>query len=175
MAKQKVKTIFSTSLGDFIFDAYFNIDITTGLTITKHPVQSGANIADHAYENPNQLSFDIGMSDVMESYVQGQFSDNNSRSISAYDTLQKIKSSRLPIEVKTRLGTYTNMMITNIHASDSAETYYGLRATVDLEEIIVVGVKTVKISERPAKTDSTENGDQNVQKAGQSLLASLLG
>lgn len=175
MSEQKIKTYFNTSLGDFVFDAYFNIDISQSATVTKHPVQSGANIADHVYINAKTLSFDIGMSDVMTSYIPGQFSDGVTRSISAYDTLINIMNNRLPVEVATRLGTYQNMIVTDVHASDSADTVYGLRATVDMEEILVVGVKTVKISERPEKSSTNENGDQNVEKANKSLLASLLG
>lgn len=47
MSEQIIKTYLDTSLGKFIFDAYFNISHESNLTITEHPIQSGANISDH--------------------------------------------------------------------------------------------------------------------------------
>ncbi|MBX4266535.1 phage baseplate protein [Clostridium estertheticum] len=169
-----VRTYFNTSIGDFVFDAYFSIDHETNLTITEQPVQTGASISDHAYMEANQVTFDIGMSDVMKSIVDGQFSDNDSRSISAYNTLRKLQSQRLPIQVVTRLATYENMLIATISTPDDKNTTNGLRVTVTLQQIIVVQVSTIKISARAQVSSSTNNGDQKVQTADSSILSGLL-
>ena len=168
-----VKTYFNTDIGDFVFDAYFSIDHETNLTITEQPVQTGASISDHAYMEANQVIFDIGMSDVMNSLVDGQFSDNDSRSVSAYTTLRKLQSQRLPIQVVTRLATYENMLIATISSLDDKNTTNGIRVTVTLQQIIVVEVSTVKISARAQVSSSTSNGDQKVQTTDSSLLTKV--
>lgn len=169
----KIKTYFDTALGKFIFDAYFSIEHNTNLTITEHPVQTGANISDHAYMEPKELTFDIGMSDVMKSIIDGQFMDNASRGVSAYTVLRKLQEQRLPIQAVTRLGVYQNMMVSTITTTDNNSTANGLRATVTLKEIFVVQVTNVKISARPQVSNTTNNGDQKVQKADSSLLSGL--
>lgn len=168
------RTYFNTDIGDFVFDANFSIDHETNLTITEQPVQTGVNISDHAYMEPKQVIFDIGMSDVMTSVVDGQFSDNDSRSVSAYTTLRRLQSERLPIQVATRLGTYENMLVATLSSTDNSTTGNGLRATVTLQEIMVVSVSTVKISARPQTSTTTNNGDQAVQTASPSIASSLL-
>lgn len=173
MAKASTPALFNTNLGNFIFDAYFNIEHDTNLTITQSPVQTGASISDHAYMEPKTLTFDIGMSDVMTSIVPGQFSDGNSRSVSAYQTLRKLQEQRIPIQVVTRLCAYNNMMITTISAKDDNTTASALKATINMTELLVAAVETVKISARPQISQSTNNGDQKAQQADQSILAKI--
>lgn len=173
MAKEKVRTYFDTGKEKLIFDAIFTTQYEHTLNITSHPIQSGADITDHAYKEADELTFDIGMSDVMKSIVPGQFAGTNSRSVSAYKKIKELQEQRLPIKVITRLGSYSNMMIQNISVLDDNTTTYGLRATVTLKQIFVVSVATVKISARAQKTDSTNNGNQKAQKADESFLHSL--
>ncbi|MCB2297800.1 phage baseplate protein [Clostridium tagluense] len=168
-----IRTYFNTTIGNFVFDAYFSIDHETNLKITEHPVQTGASISDHAYMEANQVTFDIGMSDVMQSTVSGQFGDNASRSVSAYHTLRRLQAERLPIQVVTRLGTYENMLVATLSTVDDNTTTNGLRVIGTLKEIIVVSVSTIKISARPQVSSSTNNGDQKVQTTDSSLLSRL--
>jgi hypothetical protein len=167
MADNIVQTTayFDTQIGDYVFDAYFNIQHDTNLTITESPVQTGANISDHAFMEPKTLTFEIGMSDVMQSIIVGQFSDSQSRSVNAYNTLRTLQEQRIPCQVTTRLGVYENMLIETISAPDDNTTFYGLRATVTMKEILVVAVTTVQISARPQVSQSTNNGDQKAQQA----------
>lgn len=174
MAKEIFETYFETSQGNYLFDAYFNINHESTLSITEHPVQTGANISDHAFMQPNTLSFEIGMSDVMKdisnsNYVS--FSSDATRSINAYKILKQLQSNRIPINVYTKLWDYKNMLIETILAPDTNETAYALKASVTLKEILVASVTTVKISQRPQKSESTNEGDQKVQKADESLLS----
>lgn len=169
-----VRTFFNTDIGSFVFDAVFSIEHETYLTITGQPVQTGASISDHAYMEANQVIFDIGMSDVMESIVIGQFGDNSSRSVSAYTVLRALQSQRVPIQVATRLATYDNMLVATLSTVDDNTTATGLRVTVTLQQIIVVQVSTIKISARPQVSTSTNNGDQKVQTADSSILSGLL-
>lgn len=176
MADQIIKTYFETPKGNYMFDAYFNIEHESDLAITEHPVQTGANISDHAFMKPNILSFEIGMSDVMTDIFDSNynsFSSEATRSITAYQILRQLQSDRIPINVITKLWTYKNMLIETISAIDSNTTAYGLRATVTLKEIFVASVTTVKISERPHKSEETNEGEQKVKQTDESMLSSF--
>lgn len=179
MADEIVTTYFSTPLGNFIFDAFFTIQHESNLTITDHPIQTGANVSDHAYMEPQNLTFDIGMSDVMQDISSNAITKftgtSSSRSVNAYQTLRQLQANRLPINCITRLGTYTNMLIETISAADDNKTASALKATVTLKEVFVASVTTVKISARPQKTDVTNEGDQKVQSTDESFLVGILG
>lgn len=174
MATDKIRTYFDTGTEKLIFDAIFSTQYEHTLNITEHPIQTGADITDHAYKEADVLTFDIGMSDAMESIIPGQFGGTSSRSINAYKKLKELQDQRLPIKVITRLGSYDNMMIETISSTDDNKTTYGLRANVTLKQIFVVSVATVKISARPQITDNTNSGEQKAQKSDESMLRSLL-
>lgn len=174
MAVQKITTYLDTSIGRFIFDAYFNVRHESSLSITEHPIQTGADVSDHAFEEAKIVTFEVGMSDVMQDISDtrfNKFEGDSSRSVSAYKILRRLQSERIPIQFVTRLWSYTNMLIENISAPDDNKTTYGLRATVILKEIFVASVTTVKISERPHKSEETNEGDQKVQQANESMIS----
>lgn len=176
--QELLKTYFITSNGNYMFDAYFNINHESNLNITEHPVQTGANIADHAYMEPNTVTFEIGMSDAMQDSTDSRFknfTDDATRSITAYRVLRQLQSDRLPIQVITKLHNYRNMLIETISTVEDNKTTYGLRATVTLKELLVANVTTVKLSARPQKSSETNEGDQKPKEVNESLAFSLLG
>lgn len=168
-----VKTYFDIGNEKLIFDAIFSTDYLHSLSITDHPVQTGANISDHAYEEASVLTFEIGMSDVMTSISSESFGEGT-RSITAYKKIRELQSQRVPITVVTKFGTYTNMMVETLAVPDDSTTMTALKATVVLKQIFVVNVSTVKISERPQKSNSTNEGEQKAIKADQSILHLLV-
>ena len=175
-----------TNLGGYFFDAVLKTDHSSKLKITEHPVEEGASVTDHAYVEPQSLTMEIGMSDVCMSYIDGQFMQKSSRSVSAYEVLKQIQSSRIPLTVCTRLDVYENMLIETISAPDDYLTMFGLKATIGLREIIVVTTSTVALpnrtSRQPQKTGATNKGTvqpvqttQTGKNPPQSLLKQILG
>jgi len=152
-----------THIGGFFFDAYLKLDHERSLTITEHPVEEGASITDHAFVNPKGLSIEVGMSDVCVSLVEGQFAQRFSRSVSAYDTLERLLEERIPISLHTKLATYHNMLIENLTAPDDYQTRNGLRATAFFREVIVVRTDTATLPNRtsraPHATGATNRGE----------------
>ena len=162
-----------TNIAGYFFDAILQTNYTRSLTITQHPVETGAAISDHAYVNPVELTMQIGMSDVMKSIIPGQFSQGASRSLTAFEVLAQLQSQRIPMQVMTRLGSFSNMLIETIAVPDDYTTQLGLKATVTLREVFVATVKTVKISARPQVTDSTPGGTREPQTPNKSVVRSI--
>lgn len=165
--------LVKTNIGSFFFDAFIRIDHSSKLKITEHPVESGSVVADHAYMEPRELTFEIGMSDVMTSLVPGQFSGGWSRSVTAYETLLRLQQTRTPLFVHTRLGSYQNMLIAAISVPDDKNTLYGLKCSVTLRELIVTETQIVPVSASPQITNSSANGQVVPQSVNESILFQL--
>jgi hypothetical protein len=164
-----------TNIGGWFFDAYLKMTHTSRLTITDHPVQTGAALTDHAFLQPRELSIEVGMSNVATSLVPGQFTGGYSRSVTAYQVLKDLQALRVPIQVHTRLGLYENMLVEVLSAPDDYTTLEGLRATVTFREILVAQVKTVQISARPQVTDNSNRGNPEPVQPNQSIMKQILG
>lgn len=169
----KELVLVKTNIGAFFFDAFLRIDHSSKLKITEHPIESGSVVADHAYMEPRELTFEIGMSDVMTSLVPGQFSGGWSRSVTAFETLRDLQRTRTPLFVHTRLGSYSNMLIAAISAPDDKNTQFGLRCSVTLRELIVSELKVVKVSSAPQITDISSDGQVVPQNVNESILYQL--
>ena len=165
--------LIKTNIGGFFFDAVLREDHTETVKVTEHPVQTGANISDHAYNLPARLTMEIGMSDAMDSLVAGQFTGWYTKSVSAYHILKQLKESRLPLQVHTRINLYKNMIIEEINTPNDFKTQFGLRCTVTMKEIFVVEVSKTTVSARPQTTGQTNRNVQQPTEPPPTVLRAL--
>lgn len=146
-----------------VFDAVFRTDHTTSMRVTEHPVQTGASIVDHSYALPEKLTLEIGMSDVMDSYVPGSWQEYSKKSIAAYQKLKELQYSRKPLTVTTRLNVYNNMVIEYISSADNNQTINGLKCSVSFRQLFTSEVKVVKVSARKQVTQKTPMGTKQAK------------
>jgi hypothetical protein len=107
------------------------------MQITKHPVETGAPINDHAFRMPSVIQMKLGYSNSKHqsvNYVK-----------TAYEKLLKAMGDREPMTVVTGKRTYRNMLISHIHVSTDSTSEYALNAVVGLEEVIFANVETIPI------------------------------
>ena len=165
MTRQKL------SIGGLVFDAVLKADHTSKITATSHPIESGANITDHAFIEPAEISIEIGMTDCNGAGVSKKM----------FKSLQALQFSRKRLTVVTRYRIYRNMLIMSMSVPEDFTTMNALKAMLFLREIPVVGAKTVEVSERQTasvqqnqgqeqKTGSTNNGTVQPTQNNQSLL-----
>jgi hypothetical protein len=131
---------------NYFFDAVFRVEHDAELRYTQHPVQTGAAICDHAYLMPSKVTLEIGMSDVMDSFVSDQYSGDASKSVAAYQKFRDIQKACLPITVTTRLYTYSNMLIAFIRTTDDRTTRFGLKAAITFAQIIPAKISATTVS-----------------------------
>ena len=162
-----------TNIGGYFFDGFMQVDHNIELQTTENPVETGASIVDHAYVKPAEVVMRVMMSDVHQSLVPGQFTGTRFRSTNAWQVLRKLQSDRIPMSIFTRLGLYTNMLITKLSASDTAETFRALSAEVTLKEIPVARVKTVKSSSAEGATVNAEMGKMEASQGSNELQSWL--
>lgn len=162
---QPQKTLLRDADGnEFYFDAVFSVSHTTSVQVTEHPVQSGASVADHAFLDPDEVTMDVGFSDVHSSryyfeagtpYSDAALGASDGRSVTAYDLMRQIAEAREPLTLVTRLHTYDSMLITSVSAADDEKTMFGLRASVTLRKVRRVSVATMSIQQTCASSKIT--------------------
>jgi hypothetical protein len=157
MSVQNILKPLQWSLGGLLFDAWLRLQHNTSLTITQHPVESGAAITDHSFSNPTRFSFELGVSScalpVLPSEVGGA-----SRPIRAYNNLLKKQESRELLRLVTKYNTYENILIESMDAIDDYTTQNVLKVNVNCVKVIIVNTKLVLVSASPQITDTTNKG-----------------
>jgi hypothetical protein len=149
----------SKAVVNYVFDAVLKLIHRRRLHKTGHPVLTGANISDHAYIEPAEVTLDIGMSDAMASFTKGVWVGFSTKSISAWQVIKSLQLNKKLLTVTTRLDTYSNMLIIDAAANDDNRTQHGLRATITLSEIIAGSVSSQPSSSaRPQASGNTQGG-----------------
>lgn len=179
MAKAKCR-IKSPTLGTFYFDAVFSEEHRSTVTVTQHPVQTGADVADHAYKDPEEVMLSIGVSDIAMDYTSKR-SDGYSKK--AIDTLQTIMDLREPVKLYTLLRTYKNMVITSISVPKDYKTQTSIMATVIFTKVRLVSVTLRNVSKtssskskggsgskKKTKTEGTKKSTQTTTEKPKSVL-----
>jgi hypothetical protein len=143
----------------YVFDGVLQVDHAQEVQLTAHPIQTGANISDHAYQKPARVVMDILMSDAMDSYTAGQWTGHQSKSVNAYQIMVALEKARTPVTLTCRLDTYQNMVITAIHTRDDNKTKHGLRASITFQEVFLAQVQAPSAwSARPNDTSQFTGG-----------------
>ena len=140
----------------YVFDAVLQVSHGQSLRLTKHPLQYGYNISDHAVLQEARVVLEIGMSDAMAAFAAGMWEGNASKSVSAFQTLISFMQNRQLLTLSTRQKTYSNMMITNVTSPETNKTFRSLKARVTFEQVFLVNLATQPMSARPNATGATQ-------------------
>jgi hypothetical protein len=182
----RVETFFLKSsrwtIGGMAFDGVIKTEHSETLKVTNYPIQDGSTGNDHAIINPAVVSIEVMVTDSNKRASgnggEGFRADlpEEGRSIRAYARLLQLQKSREPIEVVTRLRTYSNMVIEQISAPDDFKTLHALRCSLKLVELSVVGVASTVIAARKEVLEERIDAAGTVTAgSGSSVLFNLIG
>ena len=146
------------------------------LEITRHPVEQGAAITDHAFKLPAELVLEVGwtnsslnalVNDVLTafSFLSGGSGGTFNYVQQIYQQLLGIQLARVPINVVTGKRKYKNMLIRRIMAPTTVETENSLMITMYLQEILVA--QTVATNFTDPSVQANPAATQAVQSTGQ--------
>lgn len=110
------------------------------LQITDHPVESGANITDHAFKKPATLSVTYGWSESGGSIPFAGLLTPTPADV--YKMLLNLQNTCQPFDVITGKRKYTNMLLRRLSQATDQETENCLMVDAELQEIIVVDTTT---------------------------------
>ncbi|MEM9359961.1 MAG: phage baseplate protein, partial [Pseudomonadota bacterium] len=134
---------FSPSIGPIEVACILREQHTADTGITSSPVEAGSFIHDHAHLAPKTLSLEV---------ADGQ-------AAATFDSLQSLQAARQPFNVVSGLAVYPNMLIKRIAADRDRTTYNILRATVDLQEVVIANTAIAPI-------DVDDIGDRSAGEPG---------
>lgn len=150
-----VAIAFSRAIGPVPIQCVIREKPLSELEITEIPVEFGAAITDHAYPLPKRVTLDIA--------------DNGGAA--TFNALVRFQESRVPFTLVTGLSVFRNMLIKRIEPDRDKDFSTTFRATVDLQEIIIV--ETARAADegqeeggKPGGTKSTKAATPTKGRAG---------
>lgn len=117
-----VAIAFSRAIGPVPIQCVIREKPISELEITEIPVEFGAAITDHAYPLPKKVTLEIA--------------DNGGAA--TFNALVRFQESRVPFTLVTGLSVFQNMLIKRIEPDRDKDFSTTFRATVDLQEVIIV-------------------------------------
>lgn len=130
------------------------------LTITKQPVQQGANITDHAFQEPTVLSMNIYQQ--QNGFITGLVDTFTGGGLAQiYQQFLDLQASRQPFDIVTPKRIYKSMLINVLRCNTDKRTENILSLSLSFQQVIIVSVGTVQVpptrQKKPASTQATQN------------------
>jgi hypothetical protein len=135
------------SIGGIIAQVTIEESGTDDLTITEHPVEQGAPIADHAFKRPSTINIRAGWS------MRGAYDLSAESGI--YGLLLSWQASLTPFDVITGKRRYTNMLMERLTVTTDQHSEYALMADIVCRQVIIV-----KTASTTVDSASSSPGDQ---------------
>ena len=121
------------SIGGIVAQATIEERHHDELTITDHPVEMGANISDHAFLRPAEVTIHCGWSN---SGGQPAAGDDYVRAI--YQRLRELQGLREPFDLVTGKRSYKNMLLASLTITTDPRTENALMVTATCRQVITV-------------------------------------
>lgn len=157
---------FPRSIGGIIANVTVEEEGVDELTITKHPVEQGASITDHAYKQPARLTLRVGWSN---SSLEAGFDSNYV--IDVYNKLLALQVAANPFTVVTGKRQYTNMLMESLRLRTDPDSELALDVIVVCQEVIIV--QTTPTSVPPLANQAAPELTAPTQNLGEVQLSSL--
>lgn len=155
------------SIAGIVPDVTISEEHSDSVTVTKHPVDTGANVADHAYKNPGVVRCTFGWSDssrLINSLLDGSIFKGMQTTEDVYEFLQGLQASRQPIALRTGKRYYPQVILTELRVTTTQDTESCLLVDCTFEELLVARTQIVTLApeyqRNPSKTASVMNGGQ---------------
>lgn len=148
-----LSTLFSQpsrKIGLLVPDVVMSEKHQDQLDITEHPVEIGAEIADHAYKRPAELTMEVGFAgggsllDLWDTAKIGLSLGLSPRE--TYQKLRELQASRQPFDVITGKRQYSNMLIRAIEVTTDKASENVLMAVLTLRELNMTRTETATVT-----------------------------
>ena len=135
-------------------DGIHKIELTTG----GEPLEDGRQVTDHAVARQDRLTLTGWVSDF----------NGGNRPHDAWETIRRISKSLTPVDVITEWGVYPEMLIKR---AEAPQTHRGMRFTLELEEVLRVGVVDNELP--PEQLSGPAEGRSGLVQRGRVALGPL--
>jgi hypothetical protein len=136
---------FSPSIGPVKLSCILSEDHDSTIEITGNPIETGAEVNDHAYIKPKSVVLDIADRDAAQTHA----------------ALVRFQESRVPFYLVTGLRLYKDMLVQSIQAYRDKDNHSILSATVTLREVIIVSTSGGSGSSSGSKSSGKPGGTKS--------------
>jgi hypothetical protein len=140
--------VFSRAIGPIPINVVISETHESRVSLTKNPIEAGADVTDHAYVEPKKVTLD--------------FADSNAAA--TYQALVRFQESRIPFTLVTGLKAYSNMLIEVLTADRDKDTAFVLKGRAILSEAIIVET-AYAASETTSQNDGQPGGKKSTSAA----------
>jgi len=134
---------FSRVIGPVSINCLISENHASEIEITGNPIETGAEVNDHAYVKPKQVLLEIADQNAAETY----------------NALVRFQESRVPFTLVTGLTVYNDMLIQAIDATRDRMNSRILRAAVICKQVIIVSTGSAQGGD--AQPDGQPGGDKS--------------
>lgn len=147
------------------------------VTVTTHPVDTGAQISDHAYKQPATVVCSFGWSNssrLLNSVLDGSIFRGLESANDVYKRLLKMQEERQQLKLSTGKRVYDNVIITKIQTTTTVNTENAAIIEVTFQEILLATTRTVALASIQQDISRTggvvDQGNKSATQAQKTLL-----
>jgi hypothetical protein len=134
-------------------------------TVTSDPVETGSNITDHVKLEPDVVTFTGVVSDTPFGDLLERRLLDDVHSVTAYETILKVRDAREPVTIETSLRKYESMILRNLSVPRSADTGDALVFTATFQEIkLVTNDRTIVRVAVPRARKKVKRGAKQIEE-----------
>lgn len=168
---RKVYIVFDTAAGkdQLVLDAAITYSASAEVTLTRHPIEAGAPISDHAQEQPERFSLAgiVSNTPILQDErddAGAQVPFEPGRANTALEMLRAIKSAKAAVSVTTPILVLENYVMTSLEIPVDAKTGDALRFTSKFEQVSIVRTERVLLTSVPRTPTGLKNKNKQVPK-----------
>lgn len=153
--------------GAVIFDASVVENHSQNATVTKYPVETGSDIADHIRVEPLSFTMTGAVSNTPIIPLASLTAQGDRRAENAFEKLRELQEKGALLTVTTTLRTYKNMVLTAISVPRDASRGNIVEAALTFEEMVTAKADLVAAREAadPARAPQTDAGTNSPNAA----------
>lgn len=148
----------------FEIDAAVSEEHAFSAEVTAHPVEKGADVADHIRPQPIALSIEGVVSDTPIAALADRRGDRDSRgrfqflpSNEALAWLKAVRDRAEPIRIETSIGVYENMLLESLSIPQTAASGGAFRFRATFKQLRVVTNERAQVRVELPKAAKKEN------------------
>ena len=134
------------------------------VTVTNHPVDTGADLSDHAIIQPTTVTCTFAWSDssrAINSALDGSILQGMETTKDVYEKLLALMRARQPLRLSTGKRAYENVIITALKTTSSVETESAAIIEITFQEVFMAQAQTVSLSRLKQKNAGRTGGKTN--------------
>lgn len=149
---------------------------TDEVQVTEHPVDVGANVADHAFRKPAVVHCRFGWSDNSRliASVLSTLSGNRGflTTKQVYSELLKILNARQPLRISTGKRQYPKVLLTSVKTTTTVDTEASLIVDLTFQELLTAREQIVPLEKNstriPEASSASDRGPVQISSTGES-------